>query len=120
MPKGSVLIWTGWTYHGAGVNHGLGRREGINIDYILSFLQTEENQFLACPPQMVRSMGAEMQRMLGYKTRKGAGHVYGRFAEVLTADVALREGYDVTVPGSHGLMTPKPAAGPAEQAAAKL
>merc|ERR1719326_658631 len=71
MPKGSVLIWTGWTYHGAGVNSGQGRRVGINIDYVLSFLQTEENQFLACPPQLARSMSLEMQRMLGYKARPG-------------------------------------------------
>lgn len=106
MPKGSVLVWTGWTYHGAGVNHGTGRRVGLNIDYILSFLQTEENQFLACPPQIARSMDVEMQRLLGYKARPGAGHIYGKFAEVLRADVALREGYDVTVPGSHELPMP--------------
>lgn len=121
MPKGSVLIWTGWTVHGAGVNRTVDRRIGLNIDYVLAFLQTEENQFLACPPRAARALPAPLQRMLGWRQPRGL--VYGTFAEVLPPDTALRDGYDVTVPGGHGLRArraPHDGLTPAGAAAARL
>ena len=66
MPKGSVLIWTGWTVHGAGANKSESRRVGMNIDYSLSFLSQEENQFLSCPPKLARTLSKKMQRLIGY------------------------------------------------------
>jgi len=38
MPKGSVLVWTGWSIHGAGVNRSQGPRIGLNVNYSLDFL----------------------------------------------------------------------------------
>lgn len=45
-PRGSALIWTGWTVHDAGVNRTDERRVGMNINYALGFLVQEENQEL--------------------------------------------------------------------------
>lgn len=103
MPKGSVLVWTGWTVHGAGENRTSERRIGMNIDYSLSFLSQEENQFLACPPAQARHLSESMRRLIGY-TQGGVALNY--FADCLRPKEALREGYDVMVPGSHGMENP--------------
>lgn len=100
MPKGSVLIWTGWTVHGAGSNNSTSRRIGMNIDYSLSFLSQEENQFLSCPPDLARTLPREMQRLIGYSQPAGA---LNYFADCLPPRYSLVEDYDVLVPGSHGL-----------------
>lgn len=104
MKKGSVLVWTGWTLHGAGANTTDSRRIGMNIDYSLSFLSQEENQFLACPPDIARTLSDDMRRLIGYSQPAGA---LNYFADCLPPRYALRETYDVTVPGSHGMKTYK-------------
>ena len=98
MPKGSVLVWTGWTVHGAGANNTDARRIGMNIDYSLSFLSQEENQFLACPPNVAKNLSTEMRRLIGYTQPAGA---LNYFADCLPPRYALMENYDVLVPGAH-------------------
>lgn len=100
MSCGSVLIWTGWTVHGAGANHTNERRIGMNIDYSLSFLSQEENQFLSCPPEVARNLSEEMRRLIGYTQGGGA---LNYFADCLRPKVALQDGYDVMQPGAHQL-----------------
>ena len=100
MRAGSMLIWTGWTVHGAGANTSEERRVGMNIDYSLSFLSQEENQFLSCPPEVARTLPDDMRRLIGYTQGGGA---LNYFADCLRPKVALKEGYDVMVPGSHGM-----------------
>ncbi|MCY3884394.1 MAG: phytanoyl-CoA dioxygenase family protein [Gammaproteobacteria bacterium] len=100
MPKGSVLIWTGWTVHGAGANNSQSRRLGMNIDYSLSFLSQEENQFLACPPRLAKTLSREMQHLIGYSQPAGA---LNYFADCLPPRYSLLEDYDVLVPGAHGM-----------------
>ena len=104
MKAGSVLVWTGWTLHGAGANTTESRRVGMNIDYSLSFLSQEENQFLACPPEIARTLSDDMRKLIGYSQPAGA---LNYFADCLPPRYALRENYDVTVPGSHGLNSSK-------------
>lgn len=99
MPKGSVLIWTGWTVHGAGENRTDERRVGMNIDYSLSFLSQEENQFLACPPEIAKDLSTDMRRLIGYTQPAGA---LNYFADCLPPRYALNDDYDVMVPGAHG------------------
>jgi ectoine hydroxylase-related dioxygenase (phytanoyl-CoA dioxygenase family) len=43
MEKGSVLIYTGSVYHGAGANRSTRARRGVNITYSVSWLRQEEN-----------------------------------------------------------------------------
>ena len=100
MPKGSVLIWTGWSVHGAGANTTAERRIGMNINYALAFLAQEENQFLACPPHLARRLEPSMQRLIGYRQPAGALNYVAECQA--PADSVLKPDFDVLVPGAHG------------------
>jgi hypothetical protein len=72
MPKGSVVIYTNSTIHGSGPNLTPDKnRIGLNIDYNLGLLRTEENQYLSCPPEVMCDAPVYMQRLCGY-TKVGA------------------------------------------------
>lgn len=70
MAKGSVLFYVGSLYHGGGANHSRAPRRGINVGYTLSWLRQEENQYLACPPEVARTLPLELAKLIGY--RRGA------------------------------------------------
>ncbi len=67
MKKGSVLFYTGSVYHGGGGNHSDGVRVGINLTYNLSWLRQEENQYLAVPQEIARTLPVELLRLMGYR-----------------------------------------------------
>ena len=100
MPRGSALVWTGWSIHGAGANSTTGRRLGMNINYALGFLAQEENQLLACPPHLARKLPKKMQRLIGYRQPAGALNYVAECQS--PGDSVLREDFDVLVPGAHG------------------
>jgi len=66
MPRGSVLLYTGSVYHGGGANRSDAVRIGMNIDYNVGWLRQEENQYLAVPIEVARSLPEPMQRLIGY------------------------------------------------------
>jgi ectoine hydroxylase-related dioxygenase (phytanoyl-CoA dioxygenase family) len=66
MAKGSVLFYTGSLYHGGGANHSDATRCGVNITYNLSWLRQEENQYLAVPLEIARTLPVELLRLMGY------------------------------------------------------
>jgi ectoine hydroxylase-related dioxygenase (phytanoyl-CoA dioxygenase family) len=70
MAKGSVLFYVGSLYHGGGANRTAVPRRGINVGYTLSWLRQEENQYLACPPDVARTLPVELAKLIGY--RRGA------------------------------------------------
>ena len=119
MAKGSALIWTGWSVHGAGANRSSHRRIGMNINYALAFLAQEENQLLACPPHLARKLPVDMQRLIGYRQPAGALNYVAECQS--PADSVLKEDFDVLVPGAHGhAMDPTldgPTFAPADEAA---
>jgi hypothetical protein len=100
MPRGSALVWTGWSIHGAGVNTTTDRRLGMNINFALGFLAQEENQLLACPPHLARKLPKDMQRLIGYRQPAGALNYVAECQS--PGDSVLREDFDVLVPGAHG------------------
>ena len=100
MSKGSVLIWTGWSVHGAGANTTDERRIGMNINYALAFLAQEENQLLACPPHLARQLDPAMQRLIGYRQPAGALNYVAECQAPV--DSVLKPDFDVLVPGAHG------------------
>jgi len=100
MPRGSVLFYLGSLYHGGGANRSSGPRRGINVGYTLSWLRQEENQYLACPPEVARELPEDLARLAGY--RRGA-YALGYYGD-------LHDPYDA-VRGDH-------AAGPASFTAA--
>lgn len=66
MQKGSLLLYTGSVFHGGGANSSRGDRIGLNITYGLGWLRQEENQYLACPPDIARTLSPELRRLVGY------------------------------------------------------
>ena len=66
MKKGSVLFYTGSVYHGGGANHSNATRVGINITYNRSWLRQEENQYLATPLEIAKTLPVELLRLMGY------------------------------------------------------
>lgn len=67
MKKGSVLVYTGKTVHGAGANKSNAVRRALNIDYCVGWLRQEENQYLSVPIEMVRTFPEDLRNMLGYQ-----------------------------------------------------
>jgi len=67
MPRGSVVLYLGSTYHGGGANRSDRVRVGINVDYVLGWLRQEENQYLSYTLDEVRHFPERVQRLLGYE-----------------------------------------------------
>ena len=66
MGAGSVVVYLGMTWHSGGQNRTEGGvRRGLNVDYNLSILRQEENQFLACPPSIATKLPPNIQRSAG-------------------------------------------------------
>jgi ectoine hydroxylase-related dioxygenase (phytanoyl-CoA dioxygenase family) len=67
MPAGGVVIYLGSTLHYAGDNVTTDRwRRGVHVSYTLGWLRTEENNFLAVPPSVARTLSPEAQAIIGY------------------------------------------------------
>ena len=66
MPKGSFVFWLGNTWHSGGENVSKEKRYGLTIQYNLSFLRQEENQYLTCPPNVAKKFPRELQKLIGY------------------------------------------------------
>jgi ectoine hydroxylase-related dioxygenase (phytanoyl-CoA dioxygenase family) len=79
MPRGSVLLYLGSLYHGGGANRSDAHRLGVNVGYTLSWLRQEENQYLACPPEVARTLPDDLAKLVGY--RRGA-YALGYFGDL--------------------------------------
>jgi len=66
MPAGSVLVYTGGVYHGGGENRSNTVRTGLALQYSLSWLRQEENQYLANPPEVAKDYPERLRRLIGY------------------------------------------------------
>ena len=67
MPAGSAVIYLGSTLHGGGPNTTANQwRRGMHLSYVLGWLRTEENHYLATPPAIARTLPRQAQELLGY------------------------------------------------------
>jgi ectoine hydroxylase-related dioxygenase (phytanoyl-CoA dioxygenase family) len=66
MAPGSVVVYLGSVWHGGGANRTERDRIGVGLAYTLGWLRQEENQYLACPPEVARTLSPQLQRLLGY------------------------------------------------------
>ena len=66
MDKGSVLLYTGSLYHGAGENSTRDWRIGLIIHYSLAWLRQEENQYLGTPAEVLQKLPEPLLRLMGY------------------------------------------------------
>ena len=72
MSAGSAVLYLGSTQHGGGANVTTDvRRRGMHVSYCLGWLRTEENQYLATPIDVVRTLPRESQALLGYAVHDG-------------------------------------------------
>jgi len=94
MSKGSVLFYSGSVYHGGGANRSSETRIGVNITYNLSWLRQEENQYLAVPLDIARTLPIELLRLMGYQ--RGA-YALGYVGDLLDPIQIVRP--DVEDPG---------------------
>ena len=78
-PRDRCCFYVGSLYHGGGANRSNERRLGINVGYTLSWLRQEENQYLACPPEVARTIAEALARLIGY--RRGA-YALGYFGDL--------------------------------------
>lgn len=67
MRRGSVLFYEGKVLHGAGANMSNGVRRGVNITYAVGWVRQEENQYVACSPEVARTLDDDLLRMMGYQ-----------------------------------------------------
>jgi ectoine hydroxylase-related dioxygenase (phytanoyl-CoA dioxygenase family) len=67
MRRGSVLFYDGKVFHGGGANRSDGPRHGVNITYSVGWVRQEENQYLACPPDVARELDDELLKLMGYQ-----------------------------------------------------
>ena len=67
MPRGSVLFYDGKVLHAGGANRSDSTRQGVNITYAVGWVRQEENQFLACPPDVARTLDDDLLRLMGYQ-----------------------------------------------------
>ena len=67
MPAGSRVIYLGSTIHGAGANSTADQhRPAFHLSYMLGWLRSEENNCLATPPDIARTLPRRAQELLGY------------------------------------------------------
>ena len=80
MPAGSGVIYLGSTLHGGGPNTTADQwRRGMHLSYVLGWLRTEENHYLATPPEIARTLPRHAQELLGYAAhdalQQGGGYL---------------------------------------------
>ena len=67
MRRGSVLFYDGKVLHGGGANRSSTVRRGVNITYSVGWVRQEENQFLATPLEIARTLDDDLLKMMGYQ-----------------------------------------------------
>jgi hypothetical protein len=100
MPRGSALVYYGSVFHGGGANVTADApRTGLAFGYTLGWLRQEENQYLAVPPELARTLPVPLQRLIGY----GGHYPLLGWSEGVDLDVlnggAVRKQYATAVVG---------------------
>lgn len=102
MPKGSLLLYTGSLYHGAGQNTTDEVRIGLSLQHCLGWLQAGEHFQLECPPDQVQGWSEELLRFIGYRMFGDSLGVYRDSEDPLAAvhpDREYKRGWVVTAEG---------------------
>ena len=62
-----MLIWDGAVWHAGGANTTKDQvRRSLNLNYNVSWLRQQENQYIGIPRKVIRQMPERLQRLLGY------------------------------------------------------
>ena len=68
MSQGSAAFWLGSVLHGYGRSSVDSPRTGFIYSFGLDYLAQEENQFLAVPPKIARTLPVKARQLLGYRS----------------------------------------------------
>jgi len=85
MSRGSVMIFSGKLFHGGGGNRSNRERRLLDLGYSVSWVRQEENQYLACPPEIARTLPEDLLRLMGYRSDNGYGHPGDRLTDPVEA-----------------------------------
>jgi hypothetical protein len=97
MTRGSVLLYSGKIWHSGGENRSDRVRKAVNVNYAVGWVRQEENQYLACPPDVASTLDDDMLRLIGFQ--QGA-YAMGYYRDVEDPLIAVRgDGYS-TKPGA--------------------
>ncbi len=77
MPKGSVAVWLGSVFHGLGTNETVEPRNGLIFSYAIDRMTQEENQFVAVPWALARTLPKKAQQLIGYRSSQGLNFIEG-------------------------------------------
>lgn len=79
MAAGSAVVYLGGTIHGGGANSTDVARRAVHLSYCLGWLRTEENNYLAAPPDYAATLPRTAQEVLGYAVHdsisRGGGYL---------------------------------------------
>ena len=95
MTAGSAVVYLGSVLHGAATNRSADVwRRGLHLSYVVGWLRTEENNVLATPPAIARTLPERAQRLLGYGVHDAIARLGGYCGMVGLRDPIdlLREG----------------------------
>ena len=92
MSRGSLLIYTGGIYHGAGANTANSPRTGLSLQYTVGWLRQEVNMYLTYPPEVAKTFPDDLQRLIGYEF----GAPYLGFVDAGSPHVVLEENPSAT------------------------
>ena len=73
MPKGSLLLYLGTTWHGGGANRTNEPRAGLVNTYALGWLRQEENMYLQVPREIADTHPQVIRDLLGYRKHRTLG-----------------------------------------------
>jgi ectoine hydroxylase-related dioxygenase (phytanoyl-CoA dioxygenase family) len=73
MPKGSLLLYLGTTWHGGGANRTDKPRAGLINTYALGWLRQEENMYLQVPREVADAYPEIIRNLLGYQKHRTLG-----------------------------------------------
>jgi ectoine hydroxylase-related dioxygenase (phytanoyl-CoA dioxygenase family) len=100
MPAGSVLIYFGSLLHCGGANKTARPRAGVVLSYCQGWLRQSENQYLAVPQALAKTLPERLQRLLGYFVHEpNLGQIEGRDPiELLRGQNIVNAGFEEFLP----------------------
>jgi ectoine hydroxylase-related dioxygenase (phytanoyl-CoA dioxygenase family) len=86
MPRGSVVIFDNALYHGGGANRARTPRLAALFAYSQGWVRQLENQYLAVPPELARTLPRDLRELVGYRTHGFLGSFETGSPELALAD----------------------------------
>jgi hypothetical protein len=97
MSRGSVILYSGKIVHSGGANRSDRVRRAINVNYSVGWVRQEENQYIACPPEIAKTLDDDLLKLMGYQEGAFSMGYFRDFEDplrYLRGDEAVPYGFD--------------------------